>query len=499
MIEEQFPSQSSTSEESPNPWREMTDSVAESQEKISRQRQIRNQIITLFARSNGDNIDSNILVELGLLGAGQANDSEILVNPNPEPDQVEYDDVMRQLRKGNDIKEYSLLLNIPRPVDNDEAIQGIVNTINSDQSQSEASEDDTGLYKRRILYYYTIGSDIPQVPPATTVEQIKNFGVRHKTVSQFEQRGQSFIERVRKNDPQEVSKYQQAIEELKKDIFGEQYEFFQVLQELKQEAQENTPANAEVERSHEYHVKDDSLAVISKTQLLQGSPNNIYTPDLTIGENPSCEDAVLYVPEKGLYGVFDGAGGVSGGREASHAARDKITELSQQTEINDPLALAKMLDSASDAIIAADDSSTDKDKGYTTGAVAKIIDCGSYKRLIYASVGDSRIYVVREANGRVQQVTQDEGFENIILNALGQPRHSDGSGRTKQYDEIYVFTGDKVVICSDGVTGDSGSDLMSPEELGQIVRSAGNASEAAIQLVTKARKLDDRSAIVFQV
>lgn len=115
--------------------------------------------------------------------------------------------------------------------------------------------------------------------------------------------------------------------------------------------------------------------------------------------------------------------------------------------------------------------------------------------MAYAMVGDSRLYVVHK-DGSVEQVTKDEGYENVITNALGNPV-GPGEGRTQQFGEFDIHDGDRFVLCSDGITGDKGTDLMSNEELGRIVMSSRSAREASLNLVNNARKKDDRTAIVF--
>ena len=72
-----------------------------------------------------------------------------------------------------------------------------------------------------------------------------------------------------------------------------------------------------------------------------------------------------------------------------------------------------------------------------------------------------------------------------------------GSSRTKQYGEVELHQGDRVVLCSDGITGDYGSDLMSDRELGFIMSRSTDALEASKNLIASARKNDDRTAIVF--
>ena len=54
------------------------------------------------------------------------------------------------------------------------------------------------------------------------------------------------------------------------------------------------------------------------------------------------------------------------------------------------------------------------------------------------------------------------------------------------------------MICSDGITGDVDAELMSEQEVGNIV-SGVDTAYAAQALAHNARKVDDRTAIVVEV
>jgi serine/threonine protein phosphatase PrpC len=60
-------------------------------------------------------------------------------------------------------------------------------------------------------------------------------------------------------------------------------------------------------------------------------------------------------------------------------------------------------------------------------------------------------------------------------------------------------SGDRIVFCTDGVTGDNPDEEMSSEEIARLVTEASGPEEAAQRLVRDARKIDDRTAIVVSV
>lgn len=230
------------------------------------------------------------------------------------------------------------------------------------------------------------------------------------------------------------------------------------------------------------------------------------------------EDSSYINEEDGVFGIFDGAGGVgepgSGGR-ASRIAKESFSNSVKEGGVRSPADLANYLTLASREI-------GKRTEGITTATVAKIVKReDGHKYLYYASVGDSRLYVVHKDDETheswAKQVTRDEGERNLIANWLGredEPVKYDKHGRASvsirenvtQVGWIRLHEGDKIVLCSDGITGDVNrrmedgrNELMWEGELASIVNRAGHVQMAARALVEQARKKDDRSAIVVEV
>lgn len=205
------------------------------------------------------------------------------------------------------------------------------------------------------------------------------------------------------------------------------------------------------------------------------------------------EDAKLIMPEKAVFGVFDGAGGEQGGAKAANIAAESIQSMVQNYSIELPGHLAWGLNQVSEQI------ANDPEAGITTAVVGKIIERGENKALVWASVGDSRIYLVR-ADNSVEQITQDEGEGRYIYNALGTTNNpASPIGTTKQCGELPLLSGDHIIMCSDGITGDAEEELMSNDEIAEIMRSTSSAEQAAKLLTERARKQDDRTVIVIAV
>lgn len=348
----------------------------------------------------------------------------------------------------------------------------------------------------RILGYYQRGKDGFDHPQQNTPADFENFAKQFPTPIEFDEHIGTILEDIKST--QSLAKYKEYvrdIEAFKHEVYGKRQEYWEQINALEYKA-EKWKAQRESEKSAEKGeglVKSFGWYEMSRAQAKTGAIANNpgdRLPEVYI------EDANLCIPEKGLFAVFDGAGGsknINGGASrASHGAAQKVSELAKGYNFSQEGHLAWALNEASKAIEA------DPSAGLTTGTIAKVVEENSAKKLVYASVGDSRIYIVRH-DSSVIQVTRDEGEGKFITNALGALDGKDSSNRTKQAGTVTLWKGDRVVLCTDGVTGDKPEEQMSNAEIGGIVRLAWDAGQAAAELVERARKTDDRTAVVFEV
>jgi protein phosphatase len=204
--------------------------------------------------------------------------------------------------------------------------------------------------------------------------------------------------------------------------------------------------------------------------------------------------------------VSDGIGGHRAGEVAAEMAVESISHMVAQSDAHSPLAiLDHAIQVTSDAIAArAKDDSQRLGMG-TTCACAWVI--GS--RLYIASVGDSRVYLLR--NGSLMQLTTDhtwvqEAVEKGILTPQEAPRHPNvhvirrylGSPRTPHADVrlrlakeetdtqarsnqgLPLLAGDVILLCTDGLT-----DMLTDEEIESAV-SGMDIQPAAQRLVSAA-------------
>ena len=196
------------------------------------------------------------------------------------------------------------------------------------------------------------------------------------------------------------------------------------------------------------------------------------------------EDRALVVPGIGLFGVFDGLGGEGGGAEAAEIACLTVEACCRSTEPS-LQALVQAITDAQHAVVGAGPSS-----GYTTATVCWINE----ELMHWVSLGDSRIYL-QSRGGRLAMVSRDEGYGNVVDNYLGERWRWRG---VQQKQSIAVAPGDRILLVTDGITGDWEPDLLSEGDLEQAI--AGLDAEAAAQrLIEVARKSDDRTAIVVDL
>ena len=207
--------------------------------------------------------------------------------------------------------------------------------------------------------------------------------------------------------------------------------------------------------------------------------------------------------------VADGIGGHRAGEVAAELAVDHISQFVSESDAHRPKKiLERAIHEASEAIADhAAASAEQKGMGATCACVWVIGD-----KLYTATVGDSRIYLLRE--GRIQQLTTDhtwvqEAIEKNILTPqearehpnvhvirryLGSPDPPEVDFRLRLYDSeadaladsnqgTQIRPGDTFLICSDGLT-----DLVWNDEIAEIIRSKSNPKAATQELIETANQ-----------
>lgn len=180
-----------------------------------------------------------------------------------------------------------------------------------------------------------------------------------------------------------------------------------------------------------------------------------------------------------LYGVFDGIGVSRESAWASRLAQSIVSTIAATSEVHE----IERRDTLRNALLEASRLVRERPGAGTTATIAQIDEDNI---LHYAHAGDSRLYVLYD--GRVKQVTADEGYGNLLLNWIGSPEQ-----QIFQYGSISKW--DAFMLCTDGITGDWEDQLLSDEEIEDILTNA-SPDEAAESLVKASKKNDDKSIIV---
>jgi protein phosphatase len=206
--------------------------------------------------------------------------------------------------------------------------------------------------------------------------------------------------------------------------------------------------------------------------------------------------------------VADGIGGHRAGEVAAELAVDHISQVIEESNARRPQkVITRAIHEASEAIADHASSPDKKGMGATCACVLVIGD-----KLYTASVGDSRIYLLR--GGRIQQLTTDHTWiqeaidkniitpeqahdhpnVHVIRRYLGSPEPPEVDFRLRLYDNeadalaegnqgMQLSPGDVLLICSDGLT-----DLVWNDEIAEIIRSKSNLKVAAQALIETANK-----------
>ena len=219
------------------------------------------------------------------------------------------------------------------------------------------------------------------------------------------------------------------------------------------------------------------------------------------------EDSYVIHPDGHYFIVADGMGGQSAGEKASELAVELVPKkLDSLMDFDgakgtDPVeVIDQAVSYANSEIIAL--SQLDRDFHNMGTTIALAVRVG--EKLYVGGVGDSRVYRLR-ANDLVQlttdhsltqalvdakTITQEEAvnhrYRNVLYRYLGTKDGSQGTGAT----EIVPESGDRFVICSDGVT-----DGIDDAQLVTLLQSHDDAQQTAQAIVDAALEGGSRDNI----
>ena len=194
---------------------------------------------------------------------------------------------------------------------------------------------------------------------------------------------------------------------------------------------------------------------------------------------------------KNLYIVADGMGGHRAGGKASSFAVERFVELIEESEQTDPIELMKTCIATVNQEIIAESKENEKYAGMGTTFVAATV---SDHKVTVMNIGDSRLYVIGQEDTR--QITLDHSLveelirtgqldrrkvrfhpeKNIITRALGT-----GKEAVPDFFEVELQPGEKVLLCSDGLTN-----MVEDDEIGSIVMRQQFVDRICEQLIDRA-------------
>ena len=213
------------------------------------------------------------------------------------------------------------------------------------------------------------------------------------------------------------------------------------------------------------------------------------------------EDAFIVEPP--LYAVADGMGGARAGEVASQLALHTIAELWRRGSGT----LEDEVREANDIVFAR----AGEDQRYAGMGTTLTAAVASAEAIHLAHVGDSRAYLVRA--GLLRQLTRDHTLvdrmvqageitrdeadvhphRNVLIRALGTEPRVD-----VDVDDIGLLEGDRVLLCSDGLT----TMVTEDQILAVLNATVGKPQDAADRLVRAANRaggIDNITALVLDV
>lgn len=218
--------------------------------------------------------------------------------------------------------------------------------------------------------------------------------------------------------------------------------------------------------------------------------------------------------------VADGMGGAVAGEEASRIAVETVQMLittddyrkpTDYSQVNGSDLASRLRDAVQQANRRIIERQVDLPELKGMGTTLTLA-FARHNTVVLVHVGDSRAYIV-DAAGSIRQVTNDHSFvqalidaghitideaethpmKNVLYRALGQTDDVE----IDVYRDIHIHTGDRMVLCSDGLTLH-----VSPEEIAETAMQSDDPnviSEALVQLANSRGGKDNVSVIVVTV
>lgn len=207
-----------------------------------------------------------------------------------------------------------------------------------------------------------------------------------------------------------------------------------------------------------------------------------------------------------LFIVADGMGGHKAGDVASREAIEKFVKYACTTHMTDP---ANILDSGIISINKEIYNMANSNRDYSGMGTTFVAATMTGNHVYIANVGDSRLYLIHRD---IQQITRDHSLvedmvrmgmlekeearthykKNVITKAIGV---ADDKTSTPDIFEIEIESGDKLLLCSDGLTN-----MVDDYDIRKTIKNSESIEDAVRQLINQANEnggKDNISAILI--
>lgn len=268
-----------------------------------------------------------------------------------------------------------------------------------------------------------------------------------------------------------------------------------------------------------HNKKKRSAKLAQASRQIHQSKEKTKAPEITsasfsiIGDRLTQEDAVYISADRQLLSaerkrvlaaVCDGMGGMANGGQASATAiqmiKDTFEQVQEDREVNIPNFLISGMKTIDKTI---HEFPKEGGRGSGTTIVAVLVE---NDKLYWASVGDSRIYILRE--GTLTQVTRDHNYMLRLQSMVDQGQITQEEADTNRQREALIsflgignvslmdvnmdpFTlqsGDIILLTSDGMTK-----VLSDEQIKDILSENSSVEDKARSLVETAVEQNMRS------
>jgi len=225
------------------------------------------------------------------------------------------------------------------------------------------------------------------------------------------------------------------------------------------------------------------------------------------GKSEEFEDVYFVDEATKFFAIFDGLDGEKGSEYATRMATEVTKKIIDSYEPPKTAShLCWMLEQI-DAKLR-----DDLYAGGTSAALVRIVETKEGLKLIFAAVGDSRIYMRRK--GEAFQMTIDDAMRAKDVEAMKELDEKERAeileSKVKKYlnskkkfevsynnsGEIEFEKGDRVLICTDGVSGERPEERLGIKDIEAVFARELDDRTTAEVFVKVARKIDDRIAIV---